>query len=459
MLIGAKVEQNGAVKSMPLDDVDWLQLLYGQDGRPIPDAAKLVASVDWMFRCVTLISGATAAIPYTISPINGDPIHDSDKDDTMPPGLERYDNLEDVLAKVSAAYPLFGRAYALKQKTRGRDMGIRYLAPSTIRPEINAAGLAGFERIAANGVRMRLPVDDVLYWWYPDAEIELGEPLAYPGAAAAQAAGVLSNMDVFLAAYFRRGMIKATLFVTKGIITEPERDRVKDWWKRMTGGLRNAFSTEVINGDQASVMQIGDGIGELGNAALTQEKREAISTAFGVPHSLVMSNAANYATAQQDVLSLYQNTVIPQAKELARQLNRQLFAPMGYWFRFEYGRIEAMQKSELEKAEMVQRLVGGSVLTVNEGRALLGYEPVPGGDELKTLQPQPPQLAAVQAAPELPMPAEEPPPMPDMKAQELARLGRFVKNHTYLERPFHSDVLTPDEISAAILAEQWRGYP
>lgn len=459
MFIEIQLNGKGGVKStpIPIEDWTWARALAGQDANKLP---QLYATVDWMFRCVALVSGAVMATPYTIAPIGGEPVYDSDKDDIYPPTVEAYESLDGELGKLAASYVLQGRAYMLRQKRRGIPVGLRYLDAQTIYPMINAAGLAGFERMMSNGVRERLPADDILYFWYPDPGVELGEPLAYPGKAAMRAAGVQSNLDEFLAAYFQRGMIKATLFMSKGVLVEAERQRLKTWWQRAATGIKNAFATEVIDGDSAEVIQIGDGIGELGNVGLTQEKREAISTAFGVPHSLVMSNAANYATAEQDVLNLYQNTIIPLCDQMQRALNAQIFRPLGLWFKFEYGRVESVQKSELAKAAMVQALVGKSVLTVNEGRELLGYDPVDGGDEI--VQPVPQELAG-QGGQLLPKPkapgGNAPDIAQDMKALEYQRLRTFVRNGTYLKRAFTSDVLTPDEIEAEILSHEWQDYP
>jgi len=78
----------------------------------------------------------------------------------------------------------------------------------------------------------------------------------------------------------------------------------------------------------------------------------------------------------------------------------------------------------------------------------LGFAPVEGGDEFQ--QPATPQGAA-----NLPPMADDGP----RKAAELKRLRAFVKNGTYLQRKFASDVLTGDEIDAAILGDVWASYP
>lgn len=467
MIFTGKLE-GGAIKSLDYIAPEDMQLARALGAETPADAAKLYTAVDWMFRCVTLISSSMGAIPVTIRATGAeDALWDSSEDSAMPPQLKLFENIPDLLWLTAAAYPLLGRAYMLRGRNmRRQDVGMRWLMASSMEPIIDVSGLQGFYRTAQNGVRFKLPVDDVLYMWWRDPLVEMGEPVAYPGRAAALSAGVLDSMDQFLSRYFARGMMKATLLVTKGVapVQTAERDRIRDWWRRMTsGGVKTAFTTEVINGDAVEVVQIGDGLTELGNAELTAEKREAISTAFGVPHSLVMSNASNFATAQQDVLSLYQNTVIPQAKQIAYEMNRQLFNPLGYELRFEYSRIEAMQRSEVEKAQAVSQLVGTgkAILTVNEARELLGYEPIEGGDELAGQGPTPLEVAAMarQANPQ-PQPEPGQPDAADTrKDEEVKRLKAFIANGKYLERPFKSDILTPGEIQEAIRSHEWASYP
>jgi phage portal protein BeeE len=125
-----------------------------------------------------------------------------------------------------------------------------------------------------------------------------------------------------------------------------------------------------------SAQEVGSDLSDLHSDVITRDAREAIASSLGVPHSLVMSNAANYATAKSDQLAFMANTVVPQARLLAHAINHQLLMPLGYHLQFEPHKTEVMQQSELEKAQAIALVVGGPVLSVDEGRELLGYEPM-----------------------------------------------------------------------------------
>src|SRR5690606_19976468 len=120
---------------------------------------------------------------------------------------------------------------------------------------------------------------------------------------------------------------------------------------------------------------IGEGVKELSNADLTLEQRQAIASAFGVPWVLVMDDAANYATAVVHERGFLLRTVIPQAQVIEDALNAFL-GLYGLALRFEPERAETMQQYELEKAAQVVAVCGGPVLTRNEGRQMLGREPL-----------------------------------------------------------------------------------
>jgi len=105
-----------------------------------------------------------------------------------------------------------------------------------------------------------------------------------------------------------------------------------------------------MNADSVKPTVIGDGLDGLINAQLTQSKREDIATALGVPQTLLFSNAANYATAVQDTLNLYNMTVIPLVEFMAECLNEQLFERQGLRIEFRPETIDAFHEDEAQRA-------------------------------------------------------------------------------------------------------------
>ena len=109
-------------------------------------------------------------------------------------------------------------------------------------------------------------------------------------------------------------------------------------------------SSELINGGAATPVVVGEGLAGLSESELTDEKREDIATALGVPHSLLFSNATNFATAEQDELNFYKQTIIPDATAIARAMNRQYFEPAGYRLHFQPDQMDIFQEDEEDRS-------------------------------------------------------------------------------------------------------------
>ena len=131
---------------------------------------------------------------------------------------------------------------------------------------------------------------------------KFGPAKNYPGRAAANSCGVLLNIDLFAEGFFERGAIKAMLLTVKGMPAEAERSKLEEWWRSVVAGIKNAFGAKVINAEAVTPVVIGEGMKELENVTIGQEKREDIAIALGIPMSILFADAANYACLPADQL-------------------------------------------------------------------------------------------------------------------------------------------------------------
>ena len=145
------------------------------------------------------------------------------------------------------------------------------------------------------------------------------------------------------------------------------------WWQKRITGVKNAFSTKVLNADKMERIVIGDGIDGLQNNELTREKREDIATALGIPHTLLFSDAANYATAEQDDFHFYDKTIVPECEFIQWILNEQVFKPLGLRLEFKPETLDVFQKDEKERSESLGFLVQGG-FPVDLAARILGFE-------------------------------------------------------------------------------------
>jgi len=105
-----------------------------------------------------------------------------------------------------------------------------------------------------------------------------------------------------------------------------------------------------------------------------------VALALGVPPQLIGipgdNTYANYAEAR---LAFWEDTVIPLVELIAADWNAWLAKPQGVELRPDYDQIPAIAEKRKVMWDMADKATD---LTINERRAMKGYEPIEGGDVL-----------------------------------------------------------------------------
>ena len=415
--------------------------------------ATLTGFVPFLSRGITMRADALAGLPWSIRNKSDDDVWTSD--DALPPDdLKWLANLPEVLHRLEASLTVSSTGFLLKERNRMRVLGLRFLSPDTMTAVWDTRnGLTHFERSIVD-IRTRFLPEEIVYFWAKGLHETMPRPS--PAQNAANAAGVLFSMDAYTKAYFDRGAIRATLLTYDGPPpSEADRAKLKGWWSKAVGGIRNAFAAEVINAAIKPVV-IGDGVGDLGNVPLTEEKRQDVGTALGIPLSLLLANAANYATAQADRRNFYELTIIPEADLVARTINEQLLMPMGLSLVFRPEAMTIFQEDESARASAFASYTGGG-LKPSIAAQLLGIT-LPEGIEYIDLDPEP--IAALTA-----LPGTDTPTLPasadpedsgieddiDAKRAEVDRLKRWAAKRANPDvAKFVSDLLSHEEKLHAI---------
>ena len=363
---------------------DYVQQIFGYDASKKLTALQAYTRNSFFRACIDLRASTLSQVPFTI--VRADRpdavIYDTDRDYDFPDELSWMSNMHDLIFNTEASLVLVGSAYMGKILDRGKLLGIQWFSPGTVEEiyDRSTGQITGFKR-KIGGKYNTYDAEDVvsIYQTDPLTEIGPGNPI---GTAARINADVLHSLNTYLDNVLDNGLLKATLVGVPFGTPKEERDRVERKWFDWFGGSKNGGKIKVVEADAVSVQTIGDGVESLGNLKLSLEQREMIASVMGIPMSIIMSNAANFATAKQDDVSFYTKTIIPQANRIAMKLNRSIFAQTGYRISFEPQRLETLQRHEVEKATSLSQLTGGApILTVNEARAMLGFDPIDGSAE------------------------------------------------------------------------------
>lgn len=313
------------------------------------DIQVVKASVPWLYRGMKLIGQDVASIPFSIYKGGSEVASSDDWED--PTGI--LHNPRRLFEQVAMSLVLYNRAYAEIGKNKyGFDAGLFYMHPLSVEPKIDKnAGLEYFLRKLGDGDERRLDIEKVLYWWGTDPHTEFGPPEDSDGKAALAAANVLKSTDEFVAAFFERGAVKATILSVPQGTPREEKTRLEKWFDSVMRGVTGAFSQKAINADAVDVQTIGEGIEGLENTSLTKEEREDISTALGVPQSKMFSSSATDSNREMDERSFLKDTAVPWHEFIAETLNSQVLDKLGYRWVPRPDAMDEFQENEKERGE------------------------------------------------------------------------------------------------------------
>jgi hypothetical protein len=141
----------------------------------------------------------------------------------------------------------------------------------------------------------------------------------------------------------------------------------------------------VLGGD-VDWKELGFSPKDMDFAQMKAQAAREISSAFGVPHLLVVAGAATYNNRADARLELWEHTVIPLLDRLSSALTTWLAPMFGYDLRLAHDLDEVPALAPRRRMKW-QQIQAADFLTLNEKREALGYAPVamavPRGREAK----------------------------------------------------------------------------
>ncbi len=450
----ATILDGSGIKSSLLWDEETTAWRY-HSNEPEHGTPALYRTIPTLYRGIEKNADALAKIPFSI--FKGKTEIDNSQD--WQNKLEYLPNPRRLFSLLCRSLDKGGKAYLLKVKNRaGYAKELKWLAASSITPVIDDKnGLTGFKRNIGSRQDDYKP-EDIVYFWLPDDDVEIGPPQRYPVKAALQAAGVLYYLDSYIQLYFERGAIRPLIISAKGMPSPEERVRLETWFNRLMSGIKRAFSWKIFNADTLSFQQIGDGLDQLQNQTLTSDQRFDVALALGIPQTILFANAANYATSLNDYRSWYDTTIVPRAEFVASTMNEQLFKAEGYQIEFSPESLDIYQEDEAERASAVGTYVNAGmpllmacdvlgVELTEEQRAELEAEKVAKEERAAEMAEQ------LQKQPEQPEPGQEPgqdDEAPEMSEEAQAEAKRW-RNAAY--RAFRNGKPLPVEWRAKAIPE------
>ena len=197
-----------------------------------------------------------------------------------------------------------------------------------------------------------------------------------PGIGAGKAANIdaklLYAISKFPEMYFEGGAMPVTLL---GIDSNDrnEIERIQNWFRRSATAIKNAFRVLGVRAGSITPVTLTPPLKDLAFTELSEIAKDNISMAFGIKQTLLDSEAANYATAQEDRLAFYEDTIKPRARLFADALNEQLLARDGLRIEFRFSEMDIFQEDENDRADLLNKLATAR-LPIEVALQLAGYK-------------------------------------------------------------------------------------
>ena len=339
----------------------WVEMLTS-DG--VPDSvAALYKRVPILFRAIQLRCDALSSVPVNI--------YKGKENEVEWPYPTK---LGELLWRWEASCLLSGAAFGeLVTNKSGYRKDIRYRNPFDMTVKYTN-GILDF-RQNSSGATWKNDLRAGTYEMFYLAEYDPSQDVL-PGVGAAIAskidAKLLYAISKFPEMYFEGGAMPVTLL---GIDSNDrnEIERIQNWFKRSATAVKNAFRVLGVRSGSITPVTLTPPLKDLAFTELNEIAKDNIAMAFGIKQTLLDSEAANYATAAEDRLAFYEDTIKPRARLFEDALNAQLLERDGLRLEFKFNEMDIFQEDEGDRADLLNKFVTAG-LPVEVALELAGYE-------------------------------------------------------------------------------------
>lgn len=343
----------------------------------------LAMRVSTVYAAVNLLAKTVASLPLLMYRNDGEKSFEA-PEHPLYALLERQPNhwqtAFDFRAMLMTHLVLRGNGYAeIIPGVRGAVDQLEPLHPDRVTVSRLSDRTLAYDVSDENGRQRRLLQDEVLH--IRSAVAPGGLVGVSPIAYARETIGLALAAEEHGARTFSNGARPSGVVQVKNRFSNEAFDRFKAGIANNFYGLHNAGKTMILE-EGAEFKTIQMTADELQFLQLREFQIEEIARWFDVPLVLLhhMSKTSSWGTGVEAImLAFVRNNLRPWLRAWEQAISRDLIiAPGLYSARFD---TEELQRGDSKAlAEFISRLVLNGVLTRNEGRAMLGYNHVPGLD-------------------------------------------------------------------------------
>ncbi len=200
--------------------------------------------------------------------------------------------------------------------------------------------------------------------------------------AAKHALGIAYASENTASNYFEKGGAVTGVLASKAMLNNKQKEEIRTQWKEV---MANEDGGIAILGADMTFTPITMSASDAQLLETRHFNVEEIARFYGISPTLLGDlTKSSYATFEATSLDFLTNALQPRLTNIEQELNRKLLLRrekqvQGMHFAFDTTDLLRCTKTEL--AQYWQALIQNGIVTVNEVRRKLDFEPVAGGDE------------------------------------------------------------------------------
>jgi HK97 family phage portal protein len=341
-----------------------------------------------VYRCVSLIARGIGSVPWKLykkdSPLTDHPLLSLLESPNPQMGLSRF--MEGLISYLM----LSGNSYIEAVQHENEIFELYLLRPDRVRVVPGAGGVPHAFDYTLKGKSLRIPVDSLngrsrilhmktfnpLHDWYGMSPIEAAaHSIDQHNAVAGHNLALLQNGARPSGAFFLKPNKQGE------ILSEEQRSTLRKDLKELYEGHGNSGRILILEGD-FDWKEMGLKPKDLDFIQGKYLSAREIAQVYGVPPMLVgVPGDATFSNYKEARYHLWEDTLLPHLEMIKGELNRWLIPFYGEDLTLDYD-VDSIPALAPKREALWKKLEDASFLTLNEKRAIVGYEPISGGDRI-----------------------------------------------------------------------------
>jgi HK97 family phage portal protein len=203
----------------------------------------------------------------------------------------------------------------------------------------------------------------------------------YRGSSRLQSADrniqILYKMQTFQEQFFENGAVAGLILTSENTLSQVAKDRTIANWSAKYSPKNGARKPMILDSGLKPAANIADSFQEMDFDTSIKTHDAKILKSLGVPPILL--DGGNNANISPNLRLFYLETIIPILTKFSSAVERYF----GYDIEPVTATVSALQPDMKDIASYHVSLVNGGIISPNEARAELRYEPKPGNDDLR----------------------------------------------------------------------------